>query len=855
MIKKTFPDSALTLTSVKVDVTGPNGYSNTVTLDNSNAFEVTLSGLSLGEYTIKEQEAAKAGYSLTVKYNGEMKESHTVTLTQANDNEAVNVSITNTYVADIHNPASFQIKKVDSVTKEVITTGATFTLYSDEACTVPVQVQTTGENGIATFEGFNKAETYYLKETVAPNGYEAVGTVWKVEIVLQNGKPTIQVNDTTNLWETIYDWIVGSITPDSQWANGVLTVENVKKTGELMIVKNVTDPQNHYGDAEYSFTLTLSDRTEPVTFTLKAGESKLIKDIPWGTTYTLTENTTGAAYRSEMTDSGNGKIWSNSTQINVTNTYAYQTHNNGLNLVKVDADDTSKVIAGAGFTLYSDVNCKNKDKVGEEVFSDTTGALKLSITEPGTYYLKETTTPTGYHPNEEVYVVTAEQQYVVLNAGTANAVTEIQMHITIAGLTGTTSNQIDYTYSIKNTAIKTVVVTVEKVWDDGSYHARPESVEVTLYRDNEVYATVTLNEDNSWRHTWNDLTDEYSWTVDEVNVPDEYSKTVTNNGNNWTITNARTPKPVEITVTKAWNHNGGKNLPESISVTLYKDGAAYQTVELSEENDWTHTWSDLNDASVWSIDETEVPTGYDKKIEVDGYKFKITNTRIINPVEIHVKKVWVASEGVEHPESIEVVLYRDGKKHDTVKLNEKNGWAYSWTGLTDEYTWTVDEKEVPAGYTKNVEVEETVTEGKYSYDYTITNTKDFKYIDVSVKKIWNGAGVAHPTSVKVTLYRNGVAYDTVTLSASNNWKYTWEDLTDEFTWEVDEPSVPSGYNKTVRVYNTYDYYISNTHEDNPKTGDFTSFLGLGALGMVGVIGFVYTAFLLFVPRKKGKYER
>lgn len=856
VIEKSFTNSDLTLTSVKVDVTGPNGYNNTVTLDNSNAFKVTLAGLSLGEYTIKEQEAAKAGYSLTVKYNDQILEdgeSYKVNLTTENDNAAATVKIQNTYVQDIHNPASFQIKKVDSATKGVITTGAQFTLYSDASCTVPVQVQTTDENGIATFTGFTKAATYFLKESIAPAGYETVGTVWKVKTELKNGQPTIQVNDTTKLWETIYDWIVGSINPDSQWANGVLTVENVKRVGGMKITKTVTDLNNYYKDATYSFTLTLSDRTDPVTFTLTKGAmTKTIENIPWGTTYTLTENTTGAAFTSSI-DSPSGTIWADNTEITVMNTYAYQTHNNGLNIVKVDADDNSKIIAGAGFTLYSDVDCKTK--VGTEVISGTDGKLHFDIPTAGTYYLKETTTPTGYHTNDDVYVVNAVQKEVVLNAGTANAVTEIQMHITIEGMTGTTSNQIDYTYSIENTAIKTVVVTVEKLWDDSNYHARPDSVEVTLYRDNESYETKTLNADNNWSYTWNNLTDEYSWSVDEVNVPNEYTKSVTNSGNNWTITNARTPVPVEITVTKAWNHNGGKNLPDSIGVTLYKNGTAYQTIELSEENNWTHTWFSLNDASVWSIDETEVPTGYDKKIEVDGYKFKIINTRFINPVEIHVKKVWVASEGAEHPESIEVVLYRDGKKHDAVKLSEENGWAKSWTGLTDEYTWTVDEKEVPTGYTKNVEVKETVTEGKYSYDWTITNTKNFKYIDVSVKKIWNGSGVTHPTSVKVTLYRNGVAYDTITLSATNNWEYIWEDLTDEFEWEVDEPSVPSGYNKTVRVYDNYSYYISNTHEDNPKTGDFTNILGLGTLGMVGIVGFVYTAFLLLVPRKKGKYQR
>jgi len=423
----------------------------------------------------------------------------------------------------------------------------------------------------------------------------------------------------------------------------------------------------------------------------------------------------------------------------------------------------------------------------------------------------------------------------------ADMLAVVGVYALLSWCNGTTEDQIDYVYSIENTAIKTLAVNVEKVWDDGGYHARPESLEVTLYRDNEPFETVTLDESNNWSYAWTDLTDEHTWSVDETEIPAEYVKTVTNEGNDWTITNTRTPNPVEITVTKAWNHNGGKDLPASITVTLYRDGEPYDTVTLSEDNEWTYTWSDLTDVSVWSVDETDVPAGYTKEITVEGYEFVITNTRTINPVEISVTKVWVASEGVIHPESVEAVLYRDGEVYDTVVLSAENEWSHIWTGLTDEYTWSVDEASVPEGYTRNVTAD--------GYDFTITNTREFQYIDVSVRKIWYGAGVAHPKSVDVVLYRDGEVYDTVTLSAANNWSFTWEDLTDEFEWTVDEPSVPSGYNKTVRR-NGNSFTITNTHEDNPKTGDLTSLLGLGTMAALGIAGFGATVLALIAPRKK-----
>ena len=1016
------------LTGISIHLDGPDGYSRTLELNNENGWAVTLEDLVLGSYTITELDASVPGYTWDVHYADT-----TVTLTEENPGKtlpgteiAENTTVTNHYTRNeelFEVPTSLTVKKVGEQGEALA--GAVFTLarLGDDGKTVSSVSFTTGIDGTVVFdllygaieEGKALDGTYILSETKAPEGYQKTDATWTVTIREDDGQIRWTLNENKNLFEGFWDWVVGNVSPGT-FENGVLTVRNVRSLGSLTIQKNVTDPLGMYADAEYSFTLDCSDDAFDKTFTLKAGKSITIEDIPWGTTYTLTEDTTGAAFTSRITDGGNGRIQANETRILVTNTYAYRTHNEPLSLIKVDAQDNAKVIPGAGFTLYSDAALTTK--VGEEVFSGEDGTLALPIEEAGTYYLAETTTPEGYHPNTLTYVVIAQEKAVVLNAGTANAVTEIQMRILIpVGLTGTTENQIDYTYQVKNTAIQNLVVNVQKVWADEDYYARPESVEVILYRDEEVYETVTLNEANDWSYSWTGLTDEYSWSVGEAEVPEEYVETVTNEGYDFTITNTRTPNPVEITVTKAWNHNGGKELPESITVTLYKNDEVYDTVVLNEENGWTYTWEGLNDASQWRVDETEVPAGYTKEISVDGYEFVITNTRTINPVEVSVQKVWadedyyarpesvevilyrdeevyetvtlneandwsyswtgltdeyswsvgeaevpeeyvetvtnegydftitntrtpnpveitvtkawnhnggkelpesitvtlykndevydtvvlneengwtytweglndasqwrvdetevpagytkeisvdgyefvitntrtinpvevsvtkewVASEGVIHPESVEAVLYRDGQEFATVTLSAENDWTYLWTGLTDEYTWTVDEKNVPEGYTKTVTNEGDV--------WTITNTKEFTVIDISVNKVWYGAGVDHPDSVEITLFRDGEAYDTVTLSAENDWAYTWEDLTDEYTWTVDELSVPSGYVKNVRK-DGWNFTVVNTHVDNPKTGDFADLMGMGTMTVVGILGCVFCLVALFTPRRK-----
>lgn len=81
-----------------------------------------------------------------------------------------------------------------------------------------------------------------------------------------------------------------------------------------------------------------------------------------------------------------------------------------VDLRKVDANDTSKLLAGAKFSLYKDggdgVFDRTKDRV---VFADretdSDGMARFPQLTVGTYFLVENYTPTGYQLNDEVYRV------------------------------------------------------------------------------------------------------------------------------------------------------------------------------------------------------------------------------------------------------------------------------------------------------------------------------------------------------------------------------------------------------------------------------------------------------------------
>lgn len=86
----------------------------------------------------------------------------------------------------------------------------------------------------------------------------------------------------------------------------------------------------------------------------------------------------------------------------------------------------------------------------------------------------------------------------------------------------------------------TITRKVLKVWaDDGHEKDRPQEVVVQLLRDGKVYDTVTLNADNNWRYTWEELDDSDTWTVVEKEM-DGYTVAVTQEGVTFVVTNTYT---------------------------------------------------------------------------------------------------------------------------------------------------------------------------------------------------------------------------------------------------------------------------------------------------------------------------
>ncbi|MDO5041377.1 MAG: Cna B-type domain-containing protein, partial [Peptoniphilus sp.] len=86
-----------------------------------------------------------------------------------------------------------------------------------------------------------------------------------------------------------------------------------------------------------------------------------------------------------------------------------------------------------------------------------------------------------------------------------------------------------------------------------------------------------------------------------------------------------TPPPEDdrLIVRKIWI-DSGENRPSSVKIQLIKDGEAQDEVELSQENNWVHTWYSKK-GHKWTVAEVDVPEGYEVIYNKVGNTIIVTN--------------------------------------------------------------------------------------------------------------------------------------------------------------------------------------------------------------------------------------
>ncbi len=134
--------------------------------------------------------------------------------------------------------------------------------------------------------------------------------------------------------------------------------------------------------------------------------------------------------------------------------------------------------------------------------------------------------------------------YLVLGASVVTEATTKTHSPVLAFLPGndTEGNVLqDVIVSVKqDTSENKTEYTVVKVWSNDTASTRKE-IEVKLLQDGEVYGeAVTLSDENSWKHTWEDLPAGHEYKAVEVTKVSGYTVTSTLEGTVFTIRNTKT---------------------------------------------------------------------------------------------------------------------------------------------------------------------------------------------------------------------------------------------------------------------------------------------------------------------------
>ncbi len=449
------------------------------------------------------------------------------------------------------------------------------------------------------------------------------------------------------------------------------------------------------------------------------------------------------------------------------------TQTGNLSFEKVDSK-TGVGISGVEFGLYDTNQITSDTQPLATAVSDEEGNVTFDISEldvTQTYYLKEISTPFGYQTNETVYTVELKEN----SDGSGTVITK----------TGKIKYEKEELKEIENTPVQntggTTNVTVTKEWENRV----PEvPVEVTLYEDGKIVPNtpqVTLNSDNNWTYTWDNLPGDVTYAVEET-VPEGYKADPTEYTYDFKINDPYERVSPCSFLSRELGTNGVVAIKKGNNYFIWTTGELQSTEQESlreaigelakngfEENnttfgdgtgsftvlDGTFKFEYLDNNLNLTIDATSAWSWF-----MLGTYTKTVNAVITNnidetdTIDIPITKIWKDS-GTNRPESITLQLYKKiGDTGEWTEVSDKtlvlnksnqsetdvNKWEGEFLNLP---YWDLDTKQpiqykveetkigdtavsnnMAAGYTVKVT-------GDESTGFTITNSKSWNIVKVS----------------------------------------------------------------------------------------------------------------------------
>ncbi|MGA5680188.1 SpaA isopeptide-forming pilin-related protein [Bacillus bombysepticus] len=332
-------ESGQLLPGAKFDVIDKDGkVVETIVTDDKG--EALSKQLPVGSYTLKEVEAPK-GYELS---------SSSVSV-DVEANKVVTVDVVNKKISE-KVTGQFEIVKVDANDKTKLLSGAEFEVYKDGKKVDTLRTDKTGKVVSQKLE----PGKYTLKETKAPLGYKLLKE--EIEVVVEANK-VVEVQ-----------------------------VENAKELGSLQVIKKDAESGKVLAGAEFKLKNEAGQVVGEAKTTNKDGVVKFESLVPGK--YTLEETKAPEGYKAlEVTVEVN-VVANEVVKQEVMNEKVKEEITGQLEITKVDANNTNKILAGAVFEIW-----KDGTKI-DTLTTNKSGKATSKKLEPGDYTLKEIQAPEGY---------------------------------------------------------------------------------------------------------------------------------------------------------------------------------------------------------------------------------------------------------------------------------------------------------------------------------------------------------------------------------------------------------------------------------------------------------------------------
>jgi hypothetical protein len=405
--------------------------------------------------------------------------------------------------------------------------------------------------------------------------------------------------------------------------------------------------------------------------------------------------------------------------------------------------------------------------------------------------------------------------------------------VTIDGYTSEVKSLGNNVFEVHNTHIpETISKTVTKTWKDNENQdgIRPASVTVTLTGSNAVSKTATLNEDNGWTATFENLPKRDHGNIVAYNVKESdtagYEASVVKTEDGFQLINEHDSETTMRTVTLVWRDEDNRDgvRPDAVTYTLHGSDGSEQEKTVNKDDAWNDVvFEDLpvyqNGQRIsYTLTESAID-GYANDIRSSGNTFTVTNTHIPETVNVDVTKIWTDGENQDgnRPDSISVILTgSDGKRYATT-ITAANNWKHTFLklpkffneGTQIEYTLTED---TMSGYSD-------VVEKRSDYVFVLTNKYSPATVDVTIVKKWdddNDRDGMRPESVDIVLNGSDGKLYTGTLSTENGYTCVFQSVPKYhdggtlINYTIAEEKIP-GYTTTIaKDASGYKFTLTNT---------------------------------------------